>query len=73
MCAYTHTGGLHVQRWNTSDGIEPNYSLDEVLEVLAFAEFVGVMSVFGIAELANDEDLSIRLLAKVQERAGNEF
>ena len=24
MCAYTHTGGLHVQRWNTQDGIEAN-------------------------------------------------
>jgi hypothetical protein len=70
MCAYTHTGGLHIQRWNTSDGIEPNYSPEEVLEVLAFAEFVGVMSVLGMAELANDEDLALRLLNKIKERAG---
>ena len=70
MCAYTHTGGLHIQRWNTSDGIEQNYSLEELLDVLAFAEFVGVMSVLGIAELANDEDLALRLLDKIKERAG---
>lgn len=70
MCAYTHSGGLHIQRWNTSDGIEPNYSPQEVLEVLAFAEFIGVMSVLGIAELANDEELALRLLNKVKERAG---
>lgn len=70
MCAFTHTGGLHVQRWNTSEGIEPNYSPEEVLEVLAFAESIGAMSVLGIAELASDEDLAIRILTKVKERAG---
>jgi hypothetical protein len=70
MCAYTHSGGLHLQRWNTSDGIEPNYSLEEVLDVLTFAEFIGVMSVLGIAELATDEELALRLLNKVKERAG---
>lgn len=70
MCAYTHSGGLHIQRWNTSDGIEPNYSPEEVLEVLGFAEFIGVMSVLGIAELAFDEELALRLLNKFKERAG---
>ena len=25
MCAYTHTGGLHLQRWQTADGVEPNF------------------------------------------------
>lgn len=70
MCAYTHTGGLHIQRWNTSDGIEPNYAPEEILEVLAFAEFVGVMSVLGMAELANDEELALLLLNKIKERAG---
>ncbi len=70
MCAFTHTGGLHIQRWNTSDGIEPNYSPDEVLEVLAFAESFGALSVLGIAELASDEGLALRILNKVKERAG---
>jgi hypothetical protein len=69
MCAYTHTGGLHVQRWNTSDSIEPNFSPQEVLEVLVFAEFIGTMSALGIAELGDDEDLALCLLAKVKERA----
>jgi hypothetical protein len=69
MCAYTHTGGLHVQRWNTSESIESNYPLDEVLEVLVFAETIGVMSVIGIASLANDEELALRILSKVKERA----
>jgi len=69
MCGYTHTGGIHIQRWNTSDGVEPNYSVEEVLEVLVFAEFIGVMSTLGIAELSNDEELSLRILTKVKERA----
>ena len=70
MCAYTHTGGLHIQRWNTSEAIEPNYPPEEVLEALAFAESIGAMSVLGFAELANDEDLALRILNKVKERAG---
>lgn len=68
MCAYTHSGGLQIQRWNTSDGIEPNYSPEEVLEVVAFAECIGVMSVLGMAEIANDENLALRLLSKIKER-----
>ena len=30
MCDYTHTGGLHAQRWNMDDAIEPDYSIEEV-------------------------------------------
>jgi len=70
MCAFTHTGGLHIQRWNTSDGIEPNYTTDEILEVLGFAEAVGALAVLGIAELANDAEMAERVLNKVKERAG---
>jgi hypothetical protein len=70
MCAYTHTGGLHVQRWNTSESIESNYSDEELLEVLSFAESIGLMSALGIAELANDECLALSLLTKIKERAG---
>jgi hypothetical protein len=44
MCAYTHTGGIHVQRWNTSEAIEPNYSKEEVGEVLNFSEMFGALA-----------------------------
>lgn len=69
MCAFTHTGGLHVQRWNTSDAIEANYTEPEILEVLALAEIVGAMSVLGIAELANDIELARLVSEKVAKRA----
>lgn len=54
-CAFTHTGGLHIQRWNTPGGIEPNYDDAEVREVLSFAETVGSLAVIGVASLADDE------------------
>jgi len=68
MCAYTHTGGLHVQRWNTDDGIEANYSRDEILEVMRFAEIIASLSVIGIARLANDDALAVRILETFKNR-----
>jgi len=67
MCAYTHTGGLHIQRWNTEDGIELNYPDDEVEEVLKFSEIISAMSVIGIAELGNSDRIAQQVLTKSQE------
>jgi hypothetical protein len=72
MCAYTHTGGLHVQRWGTGSVIEPNYEAEEVQEALSFAEVFGALAVVGIASLANNEKIAETVLAKVKERSGNE-
>lgn len=68
MCAYTHTGGLHVQRWCTGDGIEANYSRDEVLEVLKFAEIIASLAVIGVARLASDDKLAVRTLEAFKKR-----
>lgn len=68
MCAYTHTGGLHVQRWNTEDGIEPNYSVDEVLEALRFADIIASLSVLGVLSLANDEVMAEKVLERYTDR-----
>ena len=70
MCAYTHTGGLHVQRWNTASGIEPNYSAEEVLEVLKFAEIIASLSVLGVVALMNDEPLANEVWANFKMRVG---
>lgn len=66
MCAYTHTGGLHVQRWNTADGIEANYDREEVLEIVKFAEGIGSLAIIGVARLANDDELAGRILDMVK-------
>jgi hypothetical protein len=71
MCGYTHTGGLHVQRWGNGRVIEPSYETVEVQEALSFAEVFGALAVVGIASLANNEEIAEAVLAKVKERVGN--
>jgi hypothetical protein len=68
LCAYTHTGGLHVQYWNTTDGIEPNYPIEELLKVLRFADVVATLSVLGVVSLMNDEQLAEKLLERFKAR-----
>lgn len=67
MCAFTHTGGLHVQRWNTAEAIEPNYEPKEVESVLRFAGLIAAMSTIGIAQLADNDELGMKVLVKMQE------
>lgn len=69
MCDYTHTGGLHVQRWITADSIEPSYDPCEVEEVLFFAEIIGCLSAIGFAMLAGDEVMANAILEKIKLRA----
>ena len=64
--SYTHTGGLHVQRWMAPGAIEAAYSPAEVESVLEYAEFVGLMSTIAIASLIGDEPKAQRLLDLVK-------
>lgn len=66
MCGYTHTGGIHVQRWNTSEAVEPSYSIDEVREVLFFTAVIGCLSVLGFAQITDDDALAARLVERVK-------
>lgn len=68
MCGYTHTGGLHVQRWLTEDGIEPNYSADEILEALRFAEIIASLAVLGVLTLAEGDVMAERVLERYKAR-----
>lgn len=68
MCAYTHTGGLHVQRWLTESAIEPNYSKDELLEALRFADIIASLSVLGVLTLANDDERAQKVLERYKAR-----
>ena len=70
LCGYTHTGGIHVQRWNTSDGIEANYSIVELLEVLRFADIIATLSVLGVLSLADDAETPEKLLLRFEARMG---
>lgn len=68
MCTYTHTGGLHVQRWNTADGIESNYSKDELLEALRFVEIIASLSVLGVLTIASDDSMAQKVLERYKAR-----
>jgi hypothetical protein len=62
MCAYTHTGGLHVRRWNTAEAVEPTYAQEEIDEVLLLTEVIASLAAIGVAGLAADEKLAIEIL-----------
>jgi hypothetical protein len=70
MCGYTHVSGLHVQRWATANGIEPNYSTEEIREVLRFADIIVALSVVGVLGMANAEDAASEVFEKYKGRMG---
>jgi hypothetical protein len=70
LCGYTHTGGIHVQRWNTSDAIQANYSVAELLEVLRFADIIATLAVLGVLSLSDDVATSEKLLERFKARMG---
>ena len=72
MCAYTHTGSLQVQRWNTETAIEQNFPPEELAEVLNFSGSFALLSALGMATLANNEDLELKVLERSRRHAQNE-
>ena len=69
MCSYAHTGSHQVQRWNTSTGIEPGYTDEEVIEILGAIGAFALLSLIGIASISNDTALAGRVLGKSKEWA----
>ena len=68
LCDYTHTGTLQVQRWNKFDAIEPNYSDDEIIEVIHFAKAYALLAAVSFAEaIINNNELANEFLAKAKE------
>lgn len=52
MCAFTHTGGLHLQRWQSQDGVEPTFAPEELEECLNCAELFGAMAGLELVQLS---------------------
>ncbi|CAG4882265.1 conserved protein of unknown function [Georgfuchsia toluolica] len=52
MCDFTHTGGLHLQRWQSQDAVEPTFEPDELEECLNCAELFGVMAGLELVQLS---------------------
>jgi hypothetical protein len=61
---------LQIQRWNTAQAIEPNYSDVEVIEVIRFGCALSIFSAVSIAEsVAGSDELAQEFLSKVKEIA----
>ncbi len=56
MCGFTHTGGLHLQRWQSADTIEPQFEPAELEECLNFAELFSAMSALEIRQMDKSGD-----------------
>ncbi|WP_397409615.1 DUF6988 family protein [Polaromonas sp.] len=55
LCDYAHGGIRQVSRWITADGIEPQHTDEEVMEVLHFNNLYGLLACVGIAGIAGLE------------------
>lgn len=67
MNSYTHCGFMQISRRNTPDSIEANYSDEEVLEAINFANAVGLLSLLGVARIPNEIKFQNEILAKIKE------
>lgn len=72
MNSYTHSGYFQVVRRNTETTIEPNYTEDEIMEVLNFANAVGLLSAVATALFAENEQLANAVLEKAKTYQGTE-
>jgi hypothetical protein len=68
MCAFTHTGGLHLQRWQSEDGIEPRFDDAELEECLNFAELFAAMAAVELVQLSKSGDNGEKILELMNER-----
>ena len=68
MCAFTHTGGLHLQRWQSRDSVEPTFSPQEVEECLNCAELFGAMSGLEMVQLSKSGANGLDILQLMKKR-----
>jgi hypothetical protein len=68
MCGFTHTGGLHLQRWQSEDAIEPKFEAVELEECLNFAELFGAMAALELTQLAKSGDSGAGVLELMKKR-----
>jgi hypothetical protein len=67
MCSYTHSGYLATRRRLTEDAITSNYTEDQIIEVLRFANALGMMAAIELAQMAGNPVLAQTLLTKFKE------
>jgi hypothetical protein len=68
MCGFTHTGGMHLQRWQSEDAIEPKFEAAELEECLNFAELFGAMAALELTQLDKSGDSGAAVLELMKKR-----
>jgi hypothetical protein len=64
MNSFTHSGFLQVMRRNKEKSIEPNYTDEEIIELVYMANALGMLSALQIALLAGKNNLATDMLEK---------
>jgi hypothetical protein len=59
LCAFTHTGGEQVLRWNHATGVEPDYHIDDVIQVITTSEQLSLLSLVGIASMGDEPEIAL--------------
>ena len=68
MCQYTHTGGLHLKQWQTSQTIEPSFPKPELENGLALAERYGALATLELAQMNVKGDGGIAVLELIKRK-----
>jgi hypothetical protein len=68
MCDFTHTGGLHLQRWQTHDAVEPKFDEAELEECLNCAEIFGAMAGLELVQLRKSGDSGSNVFQLIEKR-----
>jgi hypothetical protein len=68
MCGFTHTGGLHLQRWQSHDAVEPKFDAEEIEECLNSAELFGAMAGLEQVQLRKSGDTGASVLELIKMR-----
>jgi hypothetical protein len=66
LCAFTHTGGQQVMRWNHTTGIKPDYHLDDVLQIVMTSEQLSLLSVLGIVSMGDEPEIALDAIREFQ-------
>jgi len=64
MNSFTHSGYLQAVRRNTENTIEPNYTEEELTELVNMENAIGMLSALQITLLAGENALAIEMLEK---------
>ena len=68
MCAFTHTGGVHLQRWQSQDSVEPTFVPEELEECLNCAELFGAMAGLELVQLSTSGANGLDVLQLMKKR-----